>query len=105
VKPRCGAEMTPYEAVWGALLDPVVCGRPEGHPPAPNGSPGHRSVQAIRKERERARTNWPEYRRRRQEKRDKQRAQEQMRDRLIASVEAASKHARDMALRTRQVNW
>lgn len=91
--------MHPYEAVWGALLDPVVCGRPEGH----TGS--HRSVQAIRKERERARKNWPEYHRRRQEKRDKIRQQQRMLDDLFASVEAASKHARDMALRTRQVNW
>jgi len=101
VRPRCGAEMTPYEAVWGALLDPVVCGRPEGHPPAPNGSPGHRSVQSIRKERDRERERWPAYRERRQQKRDAER----MRDQLIASVEAASKRARDMALRTRQVNW
>ena len=87
--------MNPYEAVWGALLDPVVCGRPEGH------TAQHRSEQALRKERDRARVRWAGYRKKRQQKRDAER----MRDQLIASVEAASKRARDMALRSRQVNW
>ena len=87
--------MTPYEAVWGALLDPVVCGRPEGH------AGGHRSVQALRKERERARATWPVYRKRRQQRR----AQERLRAQLIASVEAAAKQVRDRELATRQVNW
>jgi len=45
VRPRCGHVMHPYEAVWGALLDDVLCGRPDGH----NGR--HRSVQSLDKER------------------------------------------------------
>ena len=99
MKPRCGAEMHPYEAVWGALLDPVVCGRPEGH----IGS--HRSVQSIRKERDRARENWPVYHQRRQAKRLRLREAKRMREELAASVEAASKTVRDRELATRQVNW
>lgn len=95
MRPRCGTEMTPYEAVWGALLDPVVCGRPEGHTGV------HRSVQAMRKERERERLRWKEYHRRSRARLE----QERVRAELMASVEAASKHARDMALRTREVNW
>ncbi len=83
--------MHPYEAVWGALLDPVVCGRPEGH------AGRHRSVQAIRKERDRAREKWPVYRERRQQKRDA--------ERLLASVEAAARQARDRDLATRKVKW
>lgn len=94
-KPRCGAAITPYEKVWGALLDPVVCGRPEGHLGV------HRSEQSLRKERERNRVRWAEYSRRHRQRR----AQERMRAELIASVEAAAKHAKDMAMRTREVNW
>ena len=99
MRPRCAVEMKPYEKVWGALLDPVVCGRPQGH------TGMHRSVQAIRKERERARMNWPLYRQRRKERRARIREQERVRAELMVSVEAAAKHAREMALRTRQVNW
>jgi hypothetical protein len=33
--------MRRFEAVWGALLDDPVCGRPEGH------SPPCRTVQAV----------------------------------------------------------
>jgi len=52
VAPRCGRPMLGYEAVWGALLDEVTCGRPEGH----NGP--HRSVQALRKALEGERRTW-----------------------------------------------
>lgn len=95
MKPRCGAEMHAYEAVWGALLDPVLCGRPEGHVGR------HRSEQAIRKERDRGRRKWAEYSRLRRQRA----AQERMRAELVAAVEASAKHAKDMAMRTREVNW
>jgi hypothetical protein len=51
--PRCDARIRPYEAVWGALLDDVVCGRPAGH----NGQ--HRSVQSL--DRERSKRRWERY--------------------------------------------
>ena len=35
--------MLRYEAVWGALLEDPVCGRPEGH------SGQHRSVMAVQR--------------------------------------------------------
>lgn len=41
--PRCGRPLRRYEAVWGALLDDPVCGRPAGH------SGQCRSVQALRR--------------------------------------------------------
>lgn len=58
---RCHAPMKGYEAVWGALLDGVICGRPTGH----NGV--HRSVQSLDKERSRRR--WERYSEKRQQKR------------------------------------
>ena len=62
--PRCGRVMLPYEGIGGALLDDVVCGRPEGH----NGK--CRSVQALDRARERDRARWPVVReQRRQAKR------------------------------------
>lgn len=68
LKPRCGRVMLGYEGVWGALLDDVVCGRPEGH------SGMHRSVQSLDRARERNRLRWPATRKRRQAKREKMRA-------------------------------
>lgn len=60
-KPRCHAPMHPYEAVWGALLDDVVCGRPEGH------KGQHRSVQSL--DRERTKKRWERYSEQRCQKR------------------------------------
>lgn len=104
MKPRCGAEMTPYEAVWGALLDPVVCGRPEGH------SGMHRSEQALRKERQRSIEKWPAYRQRRQAKRERIRAlskehDELLRAQLMDAVRVAAKQAEDKAMAAREVTW
>jgi len=59
--PRCHAVMQAYEAVWGALLDDVLCGRPAGH----NGK--HRSVQSLDKERSKKR--WERYSEKRKQKR------------------------------------
>lgn len=95
MRPRCGAEMIPYEKVWGALLEPPTCGRPEGHVGR------HRSVQSIRKEQARQRIHWAEYSRKRRQKERELR----LRNELIAAVESAARHAKDMELRTRQVNW
>jgi len=60
-EPRCHAPMQGYEAIWGALLDGVVCGRPVGH----NGK--HRSVQSLDKERSKRR--WEQYSEKRIQKR------------------------------------
>ena len=87
--------MHPYEACWGALLDDVLCGRPEGH----NGR--CRSRQAISKASERARKNWPEYRARRQERRRLQ----LIPDLLIDEVEAAARQATEREMAKRTVNW
>ncbi len=59
--PRCKAPMQGYEAVWGVLLDGVVCGRPAGH----NGQ--HRSVQSL--DRERSKRRWERYSEKRIQKR------------------------------------
>ena len=59
--PRCYAPMQGYEAIWGALLDGVRCGRPAGH----NGK--HRSVQSLDKERSKRR--WEQYSEKRKQKR------------------------------------
>lgn len=99
MRPRCGRLMTPYEAVWGALLDDVMCGRPLGH----NGQ--CRSVQAVSKERERYRANWPKYREKRQQRREMRRAQEKARDELAIIVRVAAKQARDRELAKRAVKW
>lgn len=58
---RCECPIKGYEAVWGALLDDVVCGRPVGH----NGQ--HRSVQSL--ERERTKRRWERYSEQRIQKR------------------------------------
>jgi hypothetical protein len=68
--PRCGHPIQGYEAVWGALLDQVICGRPAGH----NG--GHRSVQAL--ERERSKRRWERY--------SEQRKQERRREALARAL-------------------
>jgi len=47
VTPRCGRVLRRYEAVWGALLEDPVCGRPEGH------NPPCRSAQAVAAARQR----------------------------------------------------
>ena len=59
--PRCGRVLRRYEAVWGALLEDPVCGRPEGH------NPPCRSVQAVAAAAERERKSWPEKRERRRQ--------------------------------------
>lgn len=89
--------MHPYEGVWGALLDEVLCGRPEGH----NGQ--CRSRQAIARERERARGNWPKYR----EVRRLRRRQEQLaaRQQLFDMVEAVTRKVTERKMANRTVNW
>ena len=59
--PRCGQPIRGYEAVWGALLDDLACGRPAGH----NGQ--HRSVQSL--DRERSKRRWEQYSEKRKQKR------------------------------------
>jgi hypothetical protein len=59
VTPRCGRVMQRREATWGALLDEVTCGRPEGH------NAPCRSVQAVAAAVERERRTWPAKRERR----------------------------------------
>lgn len=51
--PRCGRVMHRYEAVWGAMFDDPVCGRPEGHTGV------CRSVQSLERAREADRERWP----------------------------------------------
>jgi hypothetical protein len=41
--PRCGVTMRRYEAVWAALLEDPVCGRPAGH------AGKHRTVMGVRR--------------------------------------------------------
>ncbi len=55
--------MLRFEAVWGALLEDPVCGRPEGH----NGP--CRSVLAVAAAVERERRSWPAKRERRRQAR------------------------------------
>jgi hypothetical protein len=86
--PRCGARIRPYEAVWGALLDDVVCGRPAGH----NGK--HRSVQSL--DRERSKKRWERYNAQRRERRI--RARLSLPDQLAIAVADASEDARWDAL-------
>jgi len=86
--PRCGAPMQPYEAVWGALLNDVTCGRPAEH----NGV--HRSVQSLDKERGKKR--WERYNEQRRERRI--RARLPLADQLAIAVADASEEARWDAL-------
>jgi hypothetical protein len=107
VKPRCGRVMHRYEAVWGALLDDVTCGRPQGH----NGQ--CRSRQSISKAQERSRHKWPEYRartrQRKQLRAEEIRPQvteaEEIRRQITESVQAAERQVRERELATRAVSW
>jgi len=89
-RPRCGVPIHPYEAVWGALLDDVVCGRPAGH------NPPHRSVQAVAAAAERDRARQPAASARRREKRKLARLP--LADQLAIAVADASEDARWDAL-------
>lgn len=101
MRPRCGREMHAYEGVWGALLDPVTCGRPQGH----NGR--CRSVQALRRTAERSRKDWPKIREERERLETLRNAQlrkirqDLLRRQLSEAVEMASRQAweREMARR------
>jgi hypothetical protein len=64
--------MQPYEGVWGALLDGVVCGRPAGH------SGQHRSVQSL--DHERSKRRWERYNEKRQQKRRRERLARALRE-------------------------
>jgi hypothetical protein len=86
--PRCHTPMQPYEGVWGALLDGVVCGRPAGH------SGQHRSVQSL--DRERSKKRWERYSEQRQDRR--RRARLSLADQLAIAVCDASEEARWDAL-------
>lgn len=88
LSPRCHAPMHAYEGVWGALLDGVVCGRPEGH------SGQHRSVQSLNAERSRKR--WQRQSERRRELR--QLARLPLADQLAIAVDDAAEEARWDAL-------
>jgi len=93
--------MLAYEGIWGPLLDPVTCGRPQGH----NGQ--CRSVQAIRRTLERARKDWPKIREERERLETLRNAQlrkirqDLLRKQLSEAVEKASQQAweREMARR------
>lgn len=69
---RCHAPMQGYEAVWGALLDDVVCGRPGGH------TGQHRSVQSL--DRERTKRRWERYSEKRQQKRRREKLARALRE-------------------------
>lgn len=61
-----------YEAIWGALLDGVRCGRPAGH----NGK--HRSLQSLDKER--AQRRWERYSEKRKQKRRREKLARALRE-------------------------
>lgn len=94
--------MHAYEAIWGALLDGVTCGRPQGH----NGR--CRSVQAVLRSKERSRKGWAEEQARVAKMRDehiRKMRDDRIRGELFAAVEAVSKAAEAREMAKRAVNW
>ena len=94
--------MLGYEGIWGALLDPVTCGRPEGH----NGR--CRSVQAIRRATERSRKDWTKIRDEQEQLETLRNAQlrkirhDLLRRQLSEAVEKASRQAREREMARRR---
>lgn len=94
--------MHAYEAIWGALLDGVTCGRPEGH----NGR--CRSVQAVLRSKERSRKGWAEEQARAEKMREdyiRKMRGDRIRSELFAAVEAAAKAAEAREMAKSAVSW
>lgn len=88
--PRCGRVMLGYEGIWGALLDDVRCGRPEGHRGV------CRSVQSLDREKVKTAARWPVYQARR-------RARDRLAKGLLRQTQAHSLQIQCPS--TRMMSW